>query len=838
MLKTIISLICMLSVSVSLWAQQITTRIEPNPLKVGDQGNYVITIQGNAQLRSIDLPEVKGITWHRNMNQSGYSVVNGVTSATQTLVFTVSQEGSYTVPPLNLTFANGATEKTKSMTFTVKNKDWGVKNKDGLPMTISQLFYGKTAVASVQADGKPRTTFYVGELIPLQTKYYAHVTLNAEPQYPQFSEHPDLVITKIPDQQTGEPRDFGFVGQTVEQVGDNTYKVFNFISYFRPMKAGTYNGLKVTGHGNLLERRRARDPMDIYFGHNAMTRKPYAFETLIPSITIENLPPLPRDVLDLGLIGEYKIEFELSKAPYKVGECFTLDVMVSQGNVDGIKPPKLSADGFRIYPPETTELKNGNQRSMRIRYVILPMVEGSHSLQFNFVYFSPKHKDYLQRAFNETITVEHNPLASLNSGATVESFDHPSTTEAQSVKHLSDILYLKPVAKTGIVLPLTQNAPLNIFALIALGFVGYLAGLILAWRRHHSKNGPDDLRYQAALKKRKILIDKLKNADNPTFDELARTDFMDWLCDMTRSHAGSSASELSEKIKNKELNHALKEIEMATYHPDGLTQNRESIRATLLTTLKKLSFIFLFALMLPLFAQKTDSAFDERSAYDAGRFQEALSGYQSQATTFGKEIHPELLYNLGNCYFQLQKYPEALVMFERAHRLSPNDADILSNLNATCRKLEISERGRVKSPMDLFRAFRDTFRLDSWWMGIGIFGCLMLLCVGANVYSRLTVFKHLMVWSFVACVLSMGMYFWQKYDFFERNDAIILQDATPVWNLSVAENAKQLATLVKGETVEIREERPNTYLIRVKDIEGWVAREHLSEIWDDAIYQP
>lgn len=62
-----------------------------------------------------------------------------------------------------------------------------------------------------------------------------------------------------------------------------------------------------------------------------------------------------------------------------------------------------------------------------------------------------------------------------------------------------------------------------------------------------------------------------------------------------------------------------------------------------------------------------------------GKYGEAIENYEA---IIGQGLHSaELYYNLGNAYFKLSNYPEAILNFERAHLLNPDDEDIQFNLN-------------------------------------------------------------------------------------------------------------------------------------------------------------
>jgi len=66
------------------------------------------------------------------------------------------------------------------------------------------------------------------------------------------------------------------------------------------------------------------------------------------------------------------------------------------------------------------------------------------------------------------------------------------------------------------------------------------------------------------------------------------------------------------------------------------------------------------------------------SAYEKGRFADALAGYERIAA--GGRMSAALAFNLGNTQWRLGRRGFAIQWWERARRLSPRDADIRYNL--------------------------------------------------------------------------------------------------------------------------------------------------------------
>ncbi|MBN2890470.1 MAG: tetratricopeptide repeat protein [Bacteroidales bacterium] len=94
----------------------------------------------------------------------------------------------------------------------------------------------------------------------------------------------------------------------------------------------------------------------------------------------------------------------------------------------------------------------------------------------------------------------------------------------------------------------------------------------------------------------------------------------------------------------------------------------------------KLLIIILIA-TTSIFAQKENllSTFEQANIeYADENFEQAINKYESVVEK--KYESAELYYNLGNAFFKQNNIPKAIVNYERAYRLSPNDEDIKHNL--------------------------------------------------------------------------------------------------------------------------------------------------------------
>ena len=118
------------------------------------------------------------------------------------------------------------------------------------------------------------------------------------------------------------------------------------------------------------------------------------------------------------------------------------------------------------------------------------------------------------------------------------------------------------------------------------------------------------------------------------------------------------------------------------------------------------------------------------SAYAIGDHRSALDHYGVLARTYSS---PGLYYNIGNCHFKLGNKGQAVLWYERAHRLAPGDADINANLDLA--RTLVVDRVNASPGIALggqWTSFRAGADVDTWakrslWLCLATFLCIAVL---------------------------------------------------------------------------------------------------------------
>lgn len=217
--------------------------------------------------------------------------------------------------------------------------------------------------------------------------------------------------------------------------------------------------------------------------------------------------------------------------------------------------------------------------------------------------------------------------------------------------------------------------------------------------------------------------------------------------------------------------------------------------------------IFLISIMLACVSlmQAAITKADADALYEKGNYEEAAAAYESLLKVEG--LAAEVYYNLGNCYYKLDKIPFAVLNYERALLLDPGDGDIRANL-ALARGKTVD---KVVPPSEMFfvtwwRDLTNCMSMDSWTI-VG-FSAFILMLIGILVYrfvpqllARKIGFYSAM-FLFALVIIANFAAFSQHRDLTHRNTAIILAPSVVVKS-SPSDRSTDLFLIHEGSKVEI-----------------------------------
>jgi hypothetical protein len=182
------------------------------------------------------------------------------------------------------------------------------------------------------------------------------------------------------------------------------------------------------------------------------------------------------------------------------------------------------------------------------------------------------------------------------------------------------------------------------------------------------------------------------------------------------------------------------------------------------------------------------------------------------------------LYNLANQYARAGKPGLAVLNYERAALLAPNDPDITSNLEYVRATAQVQPEPRTR----FSRFARLTSPTTAAWlgvMGVALLGGGLLASKATRRYRALRVIATLLGIADIALTISNATLLWPRL-----HEAVILINQTPA-RVSPVPMGDTAFVLREAETVTITAEHEDFTLIRTRTGRtGWVARANVAAV--------
>ncbi len=245
--------------------------------------------------------------------------------------------------------------------------------------------------------------------------------------------------------------------------------------------------------------------------------------------------------------------------------------------------------------------------------------------------------------------------------------------------------------------------------------------------------------------------------------------------------------------------------------------------------MKKLLFFILLSQFI--FAQ---NGFEKGNVlYKQGNYEEAISAYE---TVFrSKKESSELYFNLGNCYYKLNKVAPTIYNFEKAILLNPENEQAKNNLELA-QKMRIDDIKEIPKIgfAKILQTITNNCHYDTWaWISVG-FGVLVLLFFLGYYFSETSVIKRIlfsgMLAVFFVMLLSILAAYFEKNQFQKENPAIIFVEETTL-KIQPKSESKSLKTLHEGTKVFIETSKNNFKKVQLTDgTIGWIESAVLKEL--------
>ena len=250
--------------------------------------------------------------------------------------------------------------------------------------------------------------------------------------------------------------------------------------------------------------------------------------------------------------------------------------------------------------------------------------------------------------------------------------------------------------------------------------------------------------------------------------------------------------------------------------------------------MKKLNFILLFLLALPLAAAAFDRSelaeFNE--LYKNERYEEAFDGYSKM---IAKEPgNPRGWYNAGNAMFRLNRRGEAVYYYAKAFNLDPRDGDMRFNLEFALRQTgqNLLPDGVPRALHIVYYLFSDkellTLVIFFFWLGC-LTGAAGFLLDGSGWGLRCT---RTAVMAGLLCAVSGAWLGARQSSPFTHAGVVTKAEGARLLS-GPGENFKASASVPEGMLVKIMDEMDDNYYeigLTKEGIKGWALKTDVRKI--------
>lgn len=240
-------------------------------------------------------------------------------------------------------------------------------------------------------------------------------------------------------------------------------------------------------------------------------------------------------------------------------------------------------------------------------------------------------------------------------------------------------------------------------------------------------------------------------------------------------------------------------------------------------------FVFLTIILISVQAkaqETTDELWNQANAfYTTEEYQKAIDAYEEILKT-GMES-AKLYFNLGNACYKAGDINRAILYYERAKLLAPQDPDIAFNLELANQHV-VTEIEALPQPFFVRWKNRiiNLYPADTWAViSLSAF-ILFLVLTGLFIFSRIPATKKLSFWSgillIVVSVITFSFAARQKEKINQRKHAIVFCPRVTVKS-APAETSTDLFLLYEGVKVELSDSVNNWKEIKLPDGNvGWL----------------
>jgi hypothetical protein len=669
-----------------------------------------------------------------------------------------------------------------------------------------------------------------------------------------------------------------FAAQELEQRKNYTqtvngipYQVTEIFYILQAQKPGSFEIEPAVIMADVIQPRSGSNSFDSFFNDSffsaARTRSIQVSSNTIP-LQVRPLPAYTGDQPFSGLVGQFTLAAAIDKPTLAAGESVTLSLTLQgKGNIMDAGPLPLNLDPGRVkvYEDTPTEeiaaTETGFSGKKIFKSALVPLAAGTLIVpSFSLIYFdvatgeykTVKTREIVLDVMGKSPAGAADPTPGNGQGGNSEpggSNLPDSAGQKQEVVMVNkDILDIKESVS---ILSSSQQLAFPLFLLLvfAPGFIYGGFAVMLRFRTREKSN--ETLMTQRARQALKT-AQKLAASDQPFLNHvqtglvaavLAKGNKQgeSLTCGEARQilmQTGTKAGVIDEVVT------LLEKLDATRFGGEIQDNSNKKVFLERVSQIVKLLSITLFCLGLffytpvPVYADPaagtsnalhppgqselsdlTGPFMNGIKQYKAGEFKDAAASFETIAAS--GVINPDLFYNIGNAYLKAHDLGNAILWYERAKCLAPEDPDLLFNL-AHANTLV---KDKIDSPVtltDILFFWQGLVPLQWLQAGAIVISWLFFLWAGIQRFRQKSIFTG-MGWGLISLLLVLclasGM---EEYRGRAGNRAVIVQETAAVRS-GTLETSTKLFELHAGTRVQVKA-RKNGYLkIRLaKGRMGWV----------------
>lgn len=790
----------------------VTARVDKNKITPADSIFLQVEIKGGKA--DLDLSMIKDFKVTSRGTTSSYNYINGKSESTfscQYVLIPLSR-GELKIPSIKAS-RDGEDAFTQEIIITVTDEPVAADEIKALfaraDISEKKVFMGLPCVYSLK--------FFT-------SKQLTGLGFENPPEFKGFSAKP-----------------FEKDNNYTETLGGILFQVTQVDYLLFPTQPGTFTINPAVLVANVMVKSTRNSGIPSFFNDpffSPDSYKPVRVVSNPVSVEVLPLPPYRGKNRFSGLVGRFSIEAAMDKTSLKAGESATLTIKISgSGNImdAGLPSMDMDQDAFKTYDDNPVEsihpAQKGYEGEKVFKKAVVPVNPGQYVIPpVVLVYFDAETETYKEVSTLE-IPMTVTPSGAVHVVETPENIPsgNPAVVKKEVVLVNKDILEIKEGLE--VLNPYREIRP-SMFAFLMLTPAFLCSGVkfILLVRKKEDSIG-------------KIMQEKarrhLKEAGKMNVSD---KDFLSRLYSSLVASVLSKAGKKGETLTlaearsiltetgvdnglSKDVTHLLEKIESARFGREKIDDKEGKTLLSEVVRVVRMLCIALFCFgVLSFFPQKSmaDPALDFINGlkqYKSGNFKEAASIFESLAA--GPVKRPYLYYNTGNAYLKAGDLGRAVLWYERAKEMIPNDPDLLFNLDYA---MGLVKDKKESSPdiTDILFSWNRFFPARIIQVLAVFFSFIFFTWSSVRIVKNKKIFSGpgmiLCVILALMTLMALVQYMQKAY----RIDAVIVREEVPVRS-GTTDTATKLFSLHAGTEVSVEDEREGYLKIRFsKDRAGWV----------------